>query len=490
VLAELRAFSAAPPLRERFHEQLMLALYRMDRQAEALEVYQRVSAQVAEDLGVEPSQRLRDLHEAILRGDPPDELVRGPFGGHSSRQAPAQPVPGRGPGQLPADVASFAGRSDRLAEVLSGLSCNGAGHPPPSTVVVTGVAGVGKTALAVHAAHRLHADYPDGQLYANLHGGSPLARAPEEVLDGFLAGLGADVAMIPHSLDAREAAYRSALSGRRVLIVLDDARDAAQVQPLLPGSAGCATLVTSRMRLADLDGSRLVHLDGLGARDALSLLEHRVGADRLRTDPAAAKAIVTVCAGLPLALTIAGARLASRPSWRIGDLAQRLRPEHDRLDELAYGDLGVRKAFDLSYAALVGRGPQGSVLARALLLLGLWPGGDIGQVAAAELIGTDSRSGETMLESLVDLNLVESPSAGRYRLHDLVRTYALDRASREVGQRERSAATGRIVSWYLCGVDNANEAAERMRRRLDPGQRTAVAPAFANASQAFSWLTG
>ncbi|MBC3840494.1 hypothetical protein GXW82_10360 [Streptacidiphilus sp. 4-A2] len=307
----------------------------------------------------------------------------------------------------------------------------------------------------------------------------------------FLAALGVDAAVIPQDPGAREAAYRSALSDLRMLIVLDDAKDAAQVRPLIPGSGGCAVLVTSRSRIAGLPGNQLIHLDGLGDTDARTLLEHSVGADRLAAEPAATAGILSACAGLPLALAVAGARLASRPQWRVQDLADRLRPAHRRLRELAYGDLAVRAAIDLSYTALDDQGPQGVRLARSLLLLGLWTGPDLALEPAAALLGVDEAEAEQALERLVDLNLVESPVALRYRLHDLVHAYALEQAVQSIPETERAAAVGRLATWYLCAVDRANGAAERKRRRLallERDEEPVPGPVFADAAESFSWL--
>ena len=497
VIGELRALTAEQPLREAFHGQLMLALYRADRQAESLEVFQGLRRVLIDELGVEPSPAVQELFSRILRADPglalgaPDPDMPPSHPAHGDSAAP----PPRGPAQLPADIAAFTGRADQVRQALSALSSTPgtieSGLPVPVVSVISGAAGAGKTALAVHVGHRLRAAYPDGQLYTGLGGSGSSPRDPGDVAGSFLAALGVDAAAIPQDPDAREAAYRSALSDLRVLIVLDDAKDAAQVRPLIPGSGGCAVLVTSRSRIAGLPGNQLIHLDGLGDTDARTLLEHSVGADRLADEPAATAGILGACAGLPLALAVAGARLASRPRWRVQDLADRLRPAHRRLSELAYGDLAVRAAIDLSYAALGDQGPQGDRLARSLLLLGLWTGPDLALEPTAALLGVDEAEAEQALERLVDLNLVESPAALRYRLHDLVRAYALEQADRSIPEAERSAAVARLVTWYLWAVDSANGAAERVRRRLALLERTedpVPGPVFADAAASFAWL--
>lgn len=505
VIGELRALTAEHPLSEVFHGQLMLALYRADRQAESLDVFQGLRRVLSDELGVEPSGAVQELFGRILQADPglalgapaPTDDVP-PL--HLAPGGPgAQPPVPRGPAQLPADIAAFTGRADQLRQALSVLSSAPgtvepglpAPVPVPVVSVISGAAGVGKTALAVHVGHRLRADYPDGQLYTVLGGSGSSPRDPGDVAGAFLAALGVDAAAIPQDPDARAAAYRSALSDLRVLIVLDDAKDAAQVRPLIPGSGGCAVLVTSRSRIAGLPGNRLIHLDGLGDTDARTLLELSVGADRLADEPTATAGILTACSGLPLALAVAGARLASRPQWKVQDLADRLRPAHRRLSELAYGDLAVRAAIDLSYTALGDQGPQGGRLAQFLLLLGLWTGPDLALEPTAALLGVDEAEAEQALERLVDLNLVESPAALRYRLHDLIHAYALGHAVQSIPEAERSAAVARLVTWYLYAVDGANGAAERVRRRLALLERTeepVPGPVFADAAESFSWL--
>jgi DNA-binding SARP family transcriptional activator/Tfp pilus assembly protein PilF len=472
VVPELRALTSTHPLREQFHEQLMLALYRTGRQAESLDAYRRAREVISSELGVEPGPGLRGLHETVLRGDPP---------------RPVKAQPAVVPAQLPADIADFTGRRAEVAAITGWLSED---HPRAVTVaVLTGPAGAGKTALAVHAAHLAAGHFPDGVLYARLRGSTSHPASHDEIIDRFLAALGADPASLPADVDARQAAYRSVLAGRRVLILLDDAADSAQVYPLLPGASGSAILITSKTYLADLAGSRIVRLAGMDADDALALLGRRAGPERVSAEPAAAAEIVDACAGLPLALTIAGARLAARPRWRVRDLADMLGPESDRLDELTYGDLAVRKTFDLSYNALRDRAPEGSELVGTLLLTGLWTGCDISAQAAAALLGTSTQLARTRLEALTDLNLVDSEAAGRYYLHDLVRAYTVNRARDELPPQELAEAARRVVTWYLHGVDNANRAAERLRRQLDPDRTPESGPTFGDVASALDWLT-
>jgi DNA-binding SARP family transcriptional activator/tetratricopeptide (TPR) repeat protein len=493
VIPSLRTLTVTHPLRERFHEQLMLALARTGRPAEALEVYRRAGTAIAEELGIEPGHALRELRATIAAGyplnpapshSPGPSLGPSPVGGLTMPESADWYRPGgQKLAQLPAGIADFTGRGRETEQTLRWLA---GGAETMAIAVVTGPAGVGKTAFAVHVAHRLAANYPDGQLYANLRGDSQEPRSADEVIDGFLTALGTDQATIPVSLDARQAAYRTALAGRRFLVLLDDAKDSAQVLPLLPGSAGCAVLITSRTHLADLAGGRLIELAGLDSDDALELLTSRVGAARLLSDLDAAKEIADACAGLPLALTIAAARLASRPKWRVRDLADRLQPERDRLDELAYGDLAVRRSLDLSFAAL---GEHSAELADVLLLLGIWTGQDIGLPAAAALLGRTDRVARQALEALADLNLVESAAADRYRLHELVRAYVAERAEREFPAQARTSAARRVVTWFLQATDSANAAAERKQRRLDPERRPERPLDFGGPEVASAWLS-
>jgi DNA-binding SARP family transcriptional activator/Tfp pilus assembly protein PilF len=484
VIPSLRTLTVTHPLRERFHEQLMLALARTGRPAEALEVYRRVSAAIAEELSIEPGHALRELRDAIAGGYP----LRHPLPASFALPEPAEGYRMSAPGsrtlaQLPAGIADFTGRGCETTQAMKWLTSDA---ETMAITVVTGQAGVGKTAFAVYVAHRLAASYPDGQLYANLRGGSQEPRSPDDVIEGFLTALGTDQAAIPRSLDARQAAYRTALAGRRFLVLLDDAKDSAQVLPLLPGSAGCAVLITSRTHLADLAGGKLIELAGLDPEDALALLASRVGTARLDSEPEAAEEIARACAGLPLALTIAAARLASRPRWRVRDLADRLQPERDRLDELTYGDLAVRRSLDLSYAALGEHSPE---LADVLLLLGIWAGHDLGLQPAAALLGSTERATRHALEALADLNLVESAAADRYRLHDLVRAYVAERAEREIPVEARTAAARRVVTWFLQGVDSANAAAERKQRRLDCDGEFERPLELSGPDVAFAWLS-
>jgi DNA-binding SARP family transcriptional activator len=494
-ISELRRLAAEHPLRERVHALLMLALYRDGRQAEALDAYQHARRVLVDELGVEPGAELRQLHLRILSARasgsarPPGRQP----GHHAARIDASEraPVPLL-PAQLPADVADFTGREGVVADLCGRLG-SAAEDGPPGAVVVSAVAGqggIGKTAVALHAAHRVVGRFTDGCLYANLQGASrPLA--PGVVLARFLRDLGVDGSAIPAGEAERAAAYRSRLAGRRMLIVLDDAHDSAQVRPLLPGRAGCAALVTSRNWLADLDGATVLELDVLPQPEARALFSRVVGEQRAAAEPEGVEAVLDACAGLPLAIRIAAARLVSRPAWRISSLAERLADERRRLDELALGDHAVRASFQVSYAALPsGSGAgRGSDPARAFRLLGLWPGKDLGLLAAAALLGRSRDHARRELEVLVDAHLLGSPAEGRYRFHDLLRVFAAERAREQEPGAASSEAMSRLLTWYL----QAAAAAVRViapPRMLPVFGRPAPAmelPAFAGYWPAMQW---
>jgi DNA-binding SARP family transcriptional activator len=354
------------------------------------------------------------------------------------------------PTQLPADIGDFTGRETHVAHLCALLV---GGDDTGSTgavriAVVNGAGGLGKTTLAVHAAHRVRAEFPDGQLYVDLLGASAQSAEPGEVLARFLRDLGVEGDKVPGRDDERAALYRTRLTGRRVLILLDNAQDAAQVRSLLPGSSSCAVLVTTRNRTPDLVSTRFVDLNVLEDTEALALFSRIVGEERSAAEPDAVAEVLVACAGLPLAIRICAARLAARRQWRIATLAGRLRNEHRRLDELSIGDLAVRASFQVSYGSL--RRPAGGVdPARLFRLLGLWQGLWIGRAAAAALVGAPGDDIADALETLVDANLLESSAPDWYRFHDLLRVYATERAQAEEPEAARDEAVGRLLRWYL-----------------------------------------
>ncbi|WP_307815546.1 NB-ARC domain-containing protein [Streptomyces sp. 7-21] len=302
---------------------------------------------------------------------------------------------------------------------------------------------MGKTTLAVQVAHAAREHFPDGQLYVDLQGAGPAPADPEAVLGSFLRALGTPDDAIPEGVEERAGLYRSLLDGRRVLTLLDNARDAAQVRPLLPGTSGCATLITSRHRMVDLAGAHLVDLDVMSPEEALTLFTRIVGEERVHAESDAAMDVVAACGFLPLAIRIAASRLASRRTWTVSTLARKLSDERRRLDELQAGDQAVKATFELGYSQLT------PTQARAFRLLGLAEGPDISLHAAAALLDQDPDTTEDILESLVDASLVESAAPHRYRLHDLVRLFARDCAEREEDDESRHAGVTRMLDFYL-----------------------------------------
>ena len=420
VLPEVQRLAEGHPLDEQIHGHLIVALYRSGRQAEALEAYERLRDRLRDERGVDPGPALSQLESAILRHDP-ELAVRA-----QAAQVPAQ---------LPAGARAFAGRRADLAALDAMLAETGGAA---AVATISGGAGFGKTSLAVFWARRVAERFPDGQLYADLRGfdpaGAPLD--PADALRGFLEAFGIPATRIPADVDARAALYRSIVDTRRVLVVLDNARDAQQIRPLLPGAPGCVAVVTSRDQLLPLvatEAAQPLILELPDAADARELLARRLGAARVAAEPAAVDDIVARCARLPLALSIVAARAAARPSFPLAAIADELRESGGGLDAFNAGDAStdVRFVFSWSYRAL------SAGAARLLGLLGLHAGPDIGRPAAASLAGLPGSRVRPLLDELVQASLLAEHVPGRYAFHDLLRAYAAELAVEHEDARRR-----------------------------------------------------
>ncbi|WP_245966836.1 AfsR/SARP family transcriptional regulator [Sphaerisporangium album] len=427
LVGELLEIVHAHPTWERAWNWYMLALYRAGRRTEALDAYHRARSALASEMGIDPGPELTGLHASILRGDPLP-VSRAAL---EREEVASWPVIR----QLPPEIGDFVGRGEELESLAGTILAGHAGAPV--IAAVHGGPGVGKSALAVHLAHRLRPHFPDGQLYVRCGGSSPSPRTRGDLLAELLRALHVRETAIPASWEERAALYRSRLADRAVLLLLDDASDEEQVRALLPGTPGSAVLVTSRSRLP-LEGAALLSL-GVPPRDqALEFLARVAGEDRLRSDPDAADAVLRACGRLPLAIRVAGARLAARPSWPIRDLADRLKDARRRLDELSLGRLSVRADFEVSYAAL----PPAA--RRAFRLLGLTGFRRAAEWTVAALLGEQEKNADAVIETLVMAGLLVTVDAyggrPRYAMHNLLRVYAHERAVAEDDERLRRGA--------------------------------------------------
>jgi DNA-binding SARP family transcriptional activator/tetratricopeptide (TPR) repeat protein len=440
VLQRLAVLVDEHQLRERLRAQQMLALYRSGRTADALEVFRQTRRTLVDELGIEPGAELRELERAILVGDP--GLAPPPA---------AAPVVAPVPRQLPAAITNLAGRDElvrRLTELLTPV-------PAPQAVrviVVTGPAGVGKSAFAIHLAHQISARFPDGQLFAQLRGADPPLTGIGRVLGRFLRELGVPGAAVPAALEDRMTAFRSLVAGRRMLVLLDDAATEEQVAGLLPGTAGHLVGVTSRRRLTGLAGARHIEVGVLDEATSVELLSDTVEPEVVAASQSATRALIERCGGLPLALRIAAARLAARPHWKVGDLLDRLDDEHRRLDEFVYGELCVRSSIAITYEALPDQAR------RLFRLLGLPTWSTLPHWIAAPLLDLDSAAAVELLEVLVEARVVEVvPGGGHiYRLHDLLRVYARERLAAEEPPEQRLEALRRLLGCQLHLTERAH----------------------------------
>ncbi|WP_229712878.1 AfsR/SARP family transcriptional regulator [Streptomyces fuscichromogenes] len=514
VLAQLQGLADGHPLDEPLHGRLIRALALTGQQAQALETYQKIRALLAEELGVEPSAELLAAHREVLsaRSAPAAPTPLAPLAGDGSTGGAAAPetasparddllVPLPRPAQLPAAYEHFAGREAEIDHMLRRLPDACVDGGPGTTMVINaigGMAGVGKTTLAVQVAHRVADRFPDGQLYVNLRGFDlhGAAMDPAEAVRGFLEALGVSRKQMPDSLEAQSALYRSLLADRRVLVLLDNARDADQVRPLLPGAAaGCLVLITSRNQLTSLvvaGGAHPLTLDLLSPKDARQSLLRRLGADRVAAEPAAVDTIISLCGGLPLALSIITARALMNPTFPLSGIAAELMEANGSLDAFDGLDAAtdVRTVFGWSYRILTGEA------ARLFRLLSLHPGPDIGTHAAGALADRPTARVRSLLAELTRAHLLTEEAPGRYRFHDLLRAYANELAGAGDGEgdseEERRDAMCRMLDHYLL-------TAHVSASLLDPAgvfpspapssEATGTPVALRDAESALSWFS-
>lgn len=481
VIPDLLALTKEHPLRERLWGHLVLALYRDQRHADAIAAYAKVRATLADQLGVDPGPSLRRLHQAVLTNDP----ILDP------KPSPPRPAPTpETPHQLPADINHFTGRTDDLGLLTQQVNMD-TDHTT-AIAAIEGTAGVGKTALAIHFAHRVAGSLPGGQLYINLRGYGPGdLMTPYAALAVLLSALGTGVERLPADLDARAALWRTYTSSRKILVLLDNARDTRQVRPLLPGS-GCLALVTSRAQLRGLvarDGARRMVLDRLDMPDALFLLTSVVGEDRVTAEPDPARSIVIGCARLPLAVRILGERISRHPHTPLAEISEQINNEHDRLamfDLQDDEDTNLSAVFMHSYQSL------DKDAARLFRLLGAQPATDFTPPAAAAVAGISLSQTQILLDRLSAAHLLEQQSVNRYQLHDLMREFAGNLANEQEGDHRITLATRRLLDWYVHTVVNADRKLNTDRIAAEPYPLPFdIRPlTFASFQDASSWLDG
>jgi DNA-binding SARP family transcriptional activator/Flp pilus assembly protein TadD len=472
VTAELRGLVARYPFRERLWEQLMLALYRDGRQRDALAAYQQARQSLRGELGIDPGPGLRGLHDQVLAADPA-------LAASTSVTALADPVQPERPRQLPADLPDFTGRDGEARLLRDLLAGPGSGQPGRVAIAsVAGPGGIGKTSLAIHVAHQVAEQFPDGQLFVSL-GGAASPASPADVLARLLRDLGMAQGSIPAAADERAARYRTAIAGRKMLILLDDAHGSAQVRPLLPGTGDSAVLITSRSALAGITGSAFTGLSVLSAASSRALFTAIVGERRAADDPHATDAVVQACAGLPLAIRIAASRLAIHPGWTTGQLSELLGSEHRRLEELAADDMAVRATFEISYLALPPGQPDP---ARAFRLFGLAGMRTLAVQALAALCGAPVADTPRAVAALLEGHLLQA--------HDLLCLYATERAEADETDASRRDALHRLLTWYqhtlnACVRELGNA---KVPVPLEPLEPAVPEPCVGNLAEAVTWL--
>jgi tetratricopeptide (TPR) repeat protein len=475
-IGELQRLVAEHPLRERLHALLMLTLYCDSRQGEALAAYQDARRVLMEELGAEPGPGLQELHRQILVGDP------------VLNEAPARPAGPAGTTAatrtLPRDIASFTGRRAELSRLTVAAA---GGDGIVGIQAIGGMAGVGKTTFAVHAAHRLSPRFPDGQFFVALHGHTPGYRPahPAEVLAGLLATVGFAAGRIPPLLAERAGLWRDHLAGKRVLLVLDDAVSSDQVTPLLPGTRGSMVLVTSRRHLTALADAQVISLDVLAPAEATALLVRLAARAGLMPDDPAVAELCALCGHLPLGIAMLARRLHYHPAWTPAGLATELAAARDRLELMAAENVSVSAAFDLSYADLT------LDQRRLFRRLGLHPGSDIDAYAAAALDGCQLLTARHKLQVLYEHCLLTEPAAGRYRLHDLLREHAHARAVSDDTAGDRDQALRRLLEYYTHTAGLAETHLARQRRPGQPSVSAAPAatvPELSDSTAALAWI--
>ncbi|MGH8875839.1 MAG: AfsR/SARP family transcriptional regulator [Stackebrandtia sp.] len=474
------------PLAENLLHPFLLALHQCGRTSEALDRYTETRRQLRETLGNEPTERLRTLHKRILRQDP--QLLRANVSADvPTPDAPDALVRSPVPAQLPAGVPRFTGRAAELGTLNELVASTDDGR----LATISGMAGVGKSALAVHWSHRVVGRFPDGQLYANLRGFDPSGDPmdPDEVITDFLDALDVDTARIPATLDARAGLFRSLVASRRLLVLLDNARDEEQVRPLLPGASGCFTVVTSRSRLLGLtagNSARPLIISGLSNDESRSLLAGRLGKAQLAADPAAVDTIIERCARLPLALAVVAARAATMPEVRLRELAAELGRTSTDLDAFAMTDAStnVRAVFSWSYRLL---GPGAATLFE---LMGAHPGPDITAAAAAALTGADAQRTQALLDELISVHLVGEHAPGRYLCHELLRAYATELNRTHATMRDADTALTRVLDYYVRTARAGSRLLHPHRELPEaPRDRTGViAQPLADHDAALNWF--
>ncbi|NRQ35952.1 tetratricopeptide repeat protein [Nonomuraea sp. NN258] len=492
--AELATLVKQYPLREGLRAQQMLALFRLGRQADALDVYRQAREALQSELGIDPGQELRRMHQAILAADPAlDAPVAEEPVVISVKREPepavvpqdpipaASPAPAQVPRQLPPAIGALVGRDGELDDLRATLT-RAATADRQLCCAISGKAGSGKTTLAIAAAHAVRESFADGQLYATFHGTGP--EETREVLGGFLRALGEPANRLSGSVEELSALFRSRIAGRRILVLLDNAGPEEQVRPLLPAHGGGATLLTSRVALAGLDLDANLGLDVLDPDAALRLLAQLVGEARVAAEPEAAAEIVRLTGGLPLAVRAVGTRLALRQRWPLSVLAVRLRDEHRRLDELTAGDLEVRASLHLSYANL------SDPLRLAFRRLGAIAVGEFPPWLLAPLLDDTEARAEHVVERLADAQLVDAIGVGldgraRYGMHDLIRLFAKERADAEEPVAERCQAIERLVRHLLGAIADLGSGMD-----TDPGLGVDSGPGFGANSDPGAGLRG